>query len=92
MFGNILHFVNFTKLTFSSVGKAIAGTTDSATELTHTPSPKEEDIRFILHEIKNYLSPDISGRITAIGYMYMYIIMMSLSVLDLEGVWLPFSP
>ena len=43
------------------VGKAIAGTTDSPIDLTHLPTPKEEDIRFILEEIKHYLSPDISG-------------------------------
>ena len=43
------------------IGKAIAGTTDSPTEVTHLPHPTEEDIRFILQEIKDYLSPDISG-------------------------------
>ena len=44
-----------------SPGKAIAGTTDTPSELTPTPSPKEEDIRFILDEIRNYLSPNLSG-------------------------------
>ena len=43
------------------VGKTIAGTTDSPTEVTHYPSPTEEDIRFILQEVKDYLSPDLSG-------------------------------
>lgn len=43
-------------------GKAIAGTTDSPTDLSPHPSPREEDIRFILDEIKDYLSPDISVR------------------------------
>lgn len=47
----------------SAIGKAIAGTTDSPIELTHLPTPREEDIRFILEEIKHYLSPDISGKI-----------------------------
>ena len=42
-------------------GRTIAGTTDTATELSDHPQPKEEDVRFILKEIKNYLSPDISG-------------------------------
>ena len=46
------------------IGRAIAGTTDSPIELTHLPTPREEDIRFILEEIKHYLSPDISGKIT----------------------------
>ena len=43
-------------------GRAIAGTTDSPIDLTHLPTPREEDIRFILEEIKHYLSPDISGK------------------------------
>ena len=43
------------------IGRAIAGTTDTPTDITHLPTPKEEDIRFILEEIKHYLSPDISG-------------------------------
>jgi glycerol-3-phosphate dehydrogenase len=43
-------------------GKTIAGTTDSPTEVTHHPHPTEEDIRFILQEIKDYLSPDLSVR------------------------------
>ncbi|KAL5489303.1 hypothetical protein EMCRGX_G018375 [Ephydatia muelleri] len=43
-------------------GRTIAGTTDTAAELSDHPQPKEEDVRFILKEIKNYLSPDISVR------------------------------
>ena len=42
----------------------IAGTTDSPTELTHLPMPREEDIKFILSEIKAYLSPNLSGLIS----------------------------
>lgn len=49
------------------LGKTIAGTTDSPTEVTHNPQPTEEDIRFILKEIKDYLSPDLSGQY---GKMY----------------------
>ena len=45
----------------SPPGRTVAGTTDSPTELTHLPMPREEDIRFILSEIKAYLSPTISG-------------------------------
>lgn len=44
------------------VGKTIAGTTDTPTEVTHNPHPTEEDIRFILKEVKDYLSPDLSGQ------------------------------
>ena len=34
-------------------GSTIAGTTDSPTEVTHSPSPSEGDIQFILNEVKN---------------------------------------
>ncbi|XP_033127941.1 glycerol-3-phosphate dehydrogenase, mitochondrial-like [Anneissia japonica] len=40
----------------------IAGTTDNACDVTESPSPTEEDIQFILKEIKNYLSPDVAVR------------------------------
>nr|XP_018670203.1 glycerol-3-phosphate dehydrogenase, mitochondrial isoform X2 [Ciona intestinalis] len=43
-------------------GLTIAGTTDSPTSVTHHPAPREEDIQFILKEIKNYLSPDVHVR------------------------------
>eukprot|EP00117_Sycon_ciliatum_P038054 scpid85060/ scgid28348/ Glycerol-3-phosphate dehydrogenase, mitochondrial len=43
-------------------GRTIAGTTDSPTAITNRPQPSEQDIQFILDEIKNYLSPDISVR------------------------------
>lgn len=39
----------------------MAGTTDAPTEITANPHPKELDIQFILQEIRDYLSPDISG-------------------------------
>lgn len=40
-------------------GRTIAGTTDTPCPVTHTPSPTEDDIQFILREVKNYLSPDV---------------------------------
>ena len=40
----------------------IAGTTDTPCEVTHHPSPTENDIEFILGEIRSYLSPDIEVR------------------------------
>ncbi|CAG8775179.1 4064_t:CDS:2 [Gigaspora margarita] len=43
-------------------GSTIAGTTDSPTELTYSPMPKEEEIQWILKEIRTYLSPDIEVR------------------------------
>ncbi|XP_057380881.1 glycerol-3-phosphate dehydrogenase, mitochondrial-like isoform X1 [Daphnia carinata] len=43
-------------------GLTIAGTTDTPCEVTHHPSPTEDDIEFILGEIRSYLSPDIEVR------------------------------
>lgn len=43
-------------------GNAIAGTTDSASPVTAHPIPKEEEIQWILGEVRNYLSKDIQVR------------------------------
>ncbi|XP_039266240.2 glycerol-3-phosphate dehydrogenase, mitochondrial-like isoform X1 [Styela clava] len=43
-------------------GYTIAGTTDSPTDITPHPEPREADIQFILNEVKNYLSPDVRVR------------------------------
>lgn len=43
-------------------GVTIAGTTDRPCQITASPSPTEEDIQFILKEIRHYLSPDIEVR------------------------------
>ncbi|GAB5588461.1 mitochondrial glycerol-3-phosphate dehydrogenase [Umbelopsis nana] len=43
-------------------GNTIAGTTDSPTEVTHNPLPKEEEIQWILNEVEHYLSPDVKVR------------------------------
>ena len=40
---------------------SVAGTTDSPCEITEKPKPKEEEIQFVLSEIKNYLNPDVNG-------------------------------
>ncbi|TPX34902.1 glycerol-3-phosphate dehydrogenase [Synchytrium microbalum] len=42
--------------------QTIAGTTDSPCVLTPNPYPSEQDIAWILHEIENYLSPEIKVR------------------------------
>lgn len=39
----------------------IAGTTDLACDITHHPKPTEDEIQFILTEVKNYLNPDVEG-------------------------------
>ncbi|KAL6073037.1 hypothetical protein STEG23_000455, partial [Scotinomys teguina] len=50
--GRVIFFLPWEKMT-------IAGTTDSPTEITHHPIPSEEDINFILNEVRNYLSCDV---------------------------------
>lgn len=43
-------------------GNTIAGTTDAPTEISFNPIPGEEEIDWILSEIRHYLSPDINVR------------------------------
>lgn len=43
-------------------GNTIAGTTDTPVSVTDMPIPKEEEIQWILEEIRHYLSPDIKVR------------------------------
>ena len=52
--GRVIFFLPWENLT-------IAGTTDSPTDVTHSPGPREEDIQFILREVENYLSPEVHG-------------------------------
>ena len=40
----------------------LAGTTDNPCKVTESPSPGEEDVNFILNEVKEYLSPDLQVR------------------------------
>ncbi|XP_062302374.1 glycerol-3-phosphate dehydrogenase, mitochondrial isoform X1 [Osmerus eperlanus] len=53
--GRVIFFLPWEKMT-------IAGTTDSPTSVTAHPIPTEEDINFILTEVRNYLSPDVEVR------------------------------
>lgn len=53
--GRVIFFLPWQKMT-------IAGTTDRPCEITHHPTPTEEEIQFILKEVKNYLSPEITVR------------------------------
>lgn len=43
-------------------GNVIAGTTDSPTTVSQNPIPSEEEITWILDEVRRYLSPDIKVR------------------------------
>jgi hypothetical protein len=52
--GRVVFFLPWEKMT-------VAGTTDSASEITHSPAPSDQDVQFILGEIKHYLSSDING-------------------------------
>ncbi|XP_069081256.1 glycerol-3-phosphate dehydrogenase, mitochondrial [Pleurodeles waltl] len=53
--GRVIFFLPWEKMT-------IAGTTDTPTDVTHHPIPTEEDINFILTEVRNYLSSDVEVR------------------------------
>ncbi|TFK52388.1 DAO-domain-containing protein [Heliocybe sulcata] len=43
-------------------GNTIAGTTDTPCEVTSEPRAQEEEIRWVLEEVRRYLSPDIKVR------------------------------
>ncbi|NXO30585.1 GPDM protein, partial [Cisticola juncidis] len=53
--GRVIFFLPWEKMT-------IAGTTDSPTDVTAHPIPTEEDINFILQEVRSYLGPDMEVR------------------------------
>lgn len=53
--GRVIFFLPWEKMT-------IAGTTDTPTDITHHPIPSEDDINFILNEVRNYLSSDVEVR------------------------------
>lgn len=59
--GRVIFFLPWEKMT-------IAGTTDSPTDVTPHPIPTEEDINFILNEVRNYLSVDVEGRALSCGF------------------------
>lgn len=46
----------------------IAGTTDLPCKVTHNPKPTEDEIVFILEEVKNYLNPDVEGELSIFLY------------------------
>ncbi|XP_044268033.1 glycerol-3-phosphate dehydrogenase, mitochondrial-like isoform X2 [Tribolium madens] len=53
--GRVIFFLPWQKQT-------IAGTTDLPCDVTHHPKPTEDEILFILEEVKNYLNPDVEVR------------------------------
>ncbi|KAM8807006.1 glycerol-3-phosphate dehydrogenase, mitochondrial [Eudromia elegans] len=53
--GRVIFFLPWEKMT-------IAGTTDSPTDVTSHPIPTEEDVNFILSEVRNYLNCDVEVR------------------------------
>lgn len=53
--GRVIFFLPWLKGT-------IAGTTDLPCKITHSPRPTEDEIQFILTEVKNYLNPDVEVR------------------------------
>ncbi|XP_052234554.1 glycerol-3-phosphate dehydrogenase, mitochondrial-like isoform X3 [Dreissena polymorpha] len=53
--GRVIFFLPWQNVT-------IAGTTDTACEITFAPAPSEKEIQFILSEVRNYLHPDVEVR------------------------------
>lgn len=53
--GRVIFFLPWQKHT-------MAGTTDSPCNVTDYPSPAEDDVNFIINEIKNYLNADVQVR------------------------------
>src|SRR2546423_15678454 len=43
-------------------GNTIAGTTDSPCKISHNPIAEEQEINWILNEVRRYLTPDINLR------------------------------
>jgi len=39
------------------------GTTDNPCDVTFQPAPTEKEIQFILNEVRNYLHPDVEGKV-----------------------------
>lgn len=48
------------------LGHVVAGTTDHPCEVTTSPEPTDDDVQFILSEIKSYLSTDLKGALNCI--------------------------
>ncbi|KAI1715960.1 FAD dependent oxidoreductase domain-containing protein [Ditylenchus destructor] len=53
--GRVIFFLPWQRMT-------VAGTTDARSELTFNPAPTNQDIEFILQEIRGYLSKDVTVR------------------------------
>ena len=50
-------------------GRTLAGTTDTPTELSFSPKPTKSEVQFILDEIKDYLSEDITGIVYGVSWL-----------------------
>ncbi|KAK0425857.1 hypothetical protein QR680_009430 [Steinernema hermaphroditum] len=53
--GRVIFFLPWERMT-------VAGTTDAHSEVTFSPKPSDQEIEFILQEIRGYLSKDVSVR------------------------------
>lgn len=77
--GRVIFFLPWLKGT-------IAGTTDTPCSVTTNPQPTEDEIQFILTEIKNYLNKDVEGKSLVKEYKLFCIKILSISYLQYEEV------
>lgn len=74
--GRVIFFLPWQKQT-------IAGTTDLPCDVTHHPKPTEDEIQFILHEVKNYLNPDVEGKSsTQREFLVAYVLYSRIDIID----------
>lgn len=87
--GRVIFFLPWQKMT-------IAGTTDTPTNITHHPIPSEEDINFILNEVRNYLSHDVEGNVSIPLSLSSFInisqTIPALRVTAMSAVWFILTP
>lgn len=77
--GRVIFFLPWEKMT-------IAGTTDTPTSVTAHPIPGEDDINFILREVRNYLSPDVVGTYLPLGPAHHHLVCVWVRVEECESL------
>lgn len=74
--GRVIFFLPWQRMT-------VAGTTDARSELTFNPAPTNQDIEFILQEIRGYLSKDVTGLSFLVWHSLIYVFLFQCE----EAMW-----